>query len=292
MYHPTSNNEEFIELQNRTDRDILLYDPLIAAHTWQLRGGIQFDFPEGVSLPAGGRLIVTESDPDAFRLKYLIPTTIPIYGPYDGKLNNAGEDVRLLRPDHPLMAPDPDAGFVPYLFVDEVTYDNTLPWPREADGFGFGLQRIDLSVDGSTADNWATFKLESGPIGDRDDDGMLDEWELMHGLDPADPSDAWIDSDGDTVLNLDEFLARTDPNDAGSLLRFESFEFLSERNRVTFAFVAQAGIEYVIESTTSLQSGAWVEVARRTPLNQTDQVQMVIDAAEPLFNFYRIRILP
>ncbi len=49
---------------------------------------------------------------------------------------------------------------------------------------------------------------------DLDDDGdqMPDEWELANGLDPLDATDAGLDSDADGLLNLDEFLAGTDPN--------------------------------------------------------------------------------
>ncbi|MEJ2241419.1 MAG: PKD domain-containing protein, partial [Candidatus Bathyarchaeota archaeon] len=46
---------------------------------------------------------------------------------------------------------------------------------------------------------------------DDDADGMSDEWELNHRLDPLDPSDALLDSDGDGVNNLHEFELDTDP---------------------------------------------------------------------------------
>lgn len=51
---------------------------------------------------------------------------------------------------------------------------------------------------------------------DDDADGMSDEWELSHRLDPLDPSDALLDSDGDGVNNLNEYELDTDPT---------SFEF-------------------------------------------------------------------
>ena len=51
---------------------------------------------------------------------------------------------------------------------------------------------------------------------DKDDDGMLDEWELAHGLNPLDPDDAHKDSDGDGFTNLEEFSFKTDPKDPGS----------------------------------------------------------------------------
>lgn len=49
---------------------------------------------------------------------------------------------------------------------------------------------------------------------DEDEDGMLDTWELANGLDPKDPSDAEADADSDGFINLDEFLAKSNPQDA------------------------------------------------------------------------------
>ncbi|MBW8874728.1 MAG: hypothetical protein JF614_07160 [Acidobacteria bacterium] len=46
---------------------------------------------------------------------------------------------------------------------------------------------------------------------DSDGDGMPDAWELQYGLNPADPSDAASDADGDHLSALAEFRAGTDP---------------------------------------------------------------------------------
>ncbi len=48
---------------------------------------------------------------------------------------------------------------------------------------------------------------------DDDGDGMSNEWELDHGLDPTDPDDADVDAEPDGLTNLQEFLNNTDPND-------------------------------------------------------------------------------
>lgn len=52
--------------------------------------------------------------------------------------------------------------------------------------------------------------------GDRDRDGIPDEWEIKHGLDPFNPNDAFADFDGDGYTNLEEYLWDTDPNDPAS----------------------------------------------------------------------------
>lgn len=49
---------------------------------------------------------------------------------------------------------------------------------------------------------------------DTDDDGMPDSWELANGLDPNDPDDAWLDPDGDEVVNLFEYQLNSGLNDS------------------------------------------------------------------------------
>jgi hypothetical protein len=56
-------------------------------------------------------------------------------------------------------------------------------------------------------------ELKSGPLpADSDDDGMPDAWEMQHGLNPHDPSDAAADNDHDGYTNLEEYLNGTDPS--------------------------------------------------------------------------------
>jgi hypothetical protein len=50
------------------------------------------------------------------------------------------------------------------------------------------------------------------PTPDTDGDGLRDEWEIAHGLNPNDPSDAAKDLDGDGLTNLQEYAALTDPH--------------------------------------------------------------------------------
>lgn len=49
------------------------------------------------------------------------------------------------------------------------------------------------------------------PYADADSDGMPDEWELRHGLNPNDPSDAAGDINGDGYTNIEKFIHNIDP---------------------------------------------------------------------------------
>jgi hypothetical protein len=78
----------------------------------------------------------------------------------------------------------------------------------------FGSYKITLIVtdnDGATgiaSINISVTKLEGN---DADGDGLPNAWETMYGFDPFDPSDAQLDSDGDTLTNPEEYRLGTDP---------------------------------------------------------------------------------
>ncbi|MCS7337498.1 MAG: lamin tail domain-containing protein [Verrucomicrobiae bacterium] len=165
MYHPRDygtnvpDAEEFIELLNVTDSPVPLYDPARPTNTWRLTGAVEFRFAPGIVLPARSTLLVVPFDPVAnpaaaatFRSRY--STDAPLVGPYSGKLDNAGETIELLRPDAPKAPPHPDAGFVPFVLVERVAYDDEPPWPVEADGSGASLQRIVPTAYGNDPINW------------------------------------------------------------------------------------------------------------------------------------------
>lgn len=80
-------------------------------------------------------------------------------------------------------------------------------------------QRIIRSVrerDGTIIDSpkqvggWPEYRPASAPA-DSDDDGLPDQWERKHHLNPNDPADANADRDGDGYTNIEEFLNDTDP---------------------------------------------------------------------------------
>jgi hypothetical protein len=54
-------------------------------------------------------------------------------------------------------------------------------------------------------------EYKGAPYKDSDGDGMPDDWEKAHGLNPNDPSDASCDLNGDGYTNIEKFINGTDP---------------------------------------------------------------------------------
>ena len=146
--------EEFIELHNITGGTVPLYDPAHPANTWRLRDAVSFDFPTNLSIGAGEYLIVANinsADPAAlaaFRARYSLSPSVPVVGPYSGKLDNDSGKIELYRPD----SPEPTG--VPYTLVERIHYRDAAPWDAAADGIGAALQRIVVSAYGNDPTNW------------------------------------------------------------------------------------------------------------------------------------------
>jgi hypothetical protein len=163
MYHPPDMNgedndlDEFIELHNISQNNVPLSDPASQTNTWRLARAVDYVFPPDVTLPPGGYLLVVKFDPvddetalASFRTLYGIDDTLPVYGPWDGKLDNSDERVDLIMPDQP----DPISGEVPLIRLERVHYRDDNFWPADADGNGPSLQRLVLDEYGNDPINW------------------------------------------------------------------------------------------------------------------------------------------
>ena len=146
MYHPplifSSNappkesDAQWIELYNRGSNSVDLSG-------WMLDGGVRYLFPPGVSLTAGGYLVVAN---DAATLRAAHPA-INIIGEWVGRLSHRGERVILRNADG-----NP---------VDEVRYYDSHPWPAYADGGGSSLELMDPWADNSNSAAWAASNEKS-----------------------------------------------------------------------------------------------------------------------------------
>lgn len=70
--------------------------------------------------------------------------------------------------------------------------------------------RAEVSTSGQGGGNYQNTEVR-GTSGDKDYDGMPDDWERYYHLDPSDPSDADLDNDGDGVSNLMEYRLNRNP---------------------------------------------------------------------------------
>ncbi len=177
MYHPPdllvngvledNATDEYLELYNLSGSSVPLYDPLHTTNTWHLQDAVDYTFPMGVSLPAGGHLLVVgfeeitnATELAAFRARNNVPPEVPVYGPWSGKLDNSTDSIELMRPDLPDVPPSPTAGYVPYILAERVKYTDQAPWPLAADGvLGLSLQRIAAGQYGNDPVNW----IAAGP---------------------------------------------------------------------------------------------------------------------------------
>ena len=150
LYNPISGNDddEFIELHNRGAQPANIGD-------WRFSSGINYTFPSGTTIPAGGYLVVAKN---ASRLatNYAGLNGANLLGEYGGSLANGGERVALGMPDF---------GFTTngtvittnrfFIVMDEVTYLDGGRWTRWSDGGGSSLELADAHGDNRAGANWA-----------------------------------------------------------------------------------------------------------------------------------------
>jgi hypothetical protein len=140
MFHPAVAKAEFIELHNFsavTAQDL---------SGWQLVG-TGFTFPPGTVLEPGAFLAVAR-DRSVFQATY--GPNLPVIGNYPEAIPPESATLSLRRP----IATNAVDHTVVYQVIDEVTFDNRLPWPKAADGLGPSLQLVDPRQDNDRVGNW------------------------------------------------------------------------------------------------------------------------------------------
>lgn len=160
MYAPGNNDAslEFVEIYNPTPVGVSLVN-------WRIRGGVDYDFPDATELPSGRCVLVVSFSPtenpalaSAFRAAYGLSASVSLYGPYRGLLDNAGEALRLERPD------DPPAGqptIIPRVWEDGVEYGVLSPWPACV-GTGQSLTRKSANWNGLEPNSWKASTASPG----------------------------------------------------------------------------------------------------------------------------------
>ena len=127
-------------------------------------------------------------------------------------------------------------------------------------------------------------------IADSDRDGIPDEVELANGFNPNNAADAALDTDGDGVNNLKEYLADTNPRNPGSVFRISAIS--RSGNNVLISFTSSATKRYRVERTSDVTSGPWTTVTDN--VQGTGAMIQVTDANAITAgrSFYRAVVLP
>ena len=103
-------------------------------------------------------------------------------------------------------------------------------------------------------------------------------------MNPNDPSDANLDSDGDTMKNKDEYIAGTDPRDPNSYLKVDHIATIGS---AALYFGAVSNRSYTVQYSDSLTPAAWQRLSDFGP-RVTNWTATAIDPDSPPKRFYRL----
>jgi hypothetical protein len=121
---------------------------------------------------------------------------------------------------------------------------------------------------------------------DSDGDGIADTWGTNYGFGTNTAAIAALDSDGDGLSNLAEFLAGTDPTNAASLLDMEAHTNTAPG---VIQFIAQPSRTYSVQYVTNAASGTWTSFTNFSARTNAPRVERVTDPAPHTGGrFYRV----
>lgn len=150
MYHPVADESqlEWIELYNQMAVDVDMSG-------WQVRGGIEYDFPEGTVIK-GGCFLVLAISPTDFQAEY---GDSKVYGPYSGRLSNSGEELILKSNSKRVM--------------DTICYGTSGDWSAACDGSGASLAKKYPDSACTPVSNWRASIQVGGTPGEKNFPGQM-----------------------------------------------------------------------------------------------------------------------
>lgn len=156
---------DFVEIVNISPTPVDLGSPTA---NWQLTGGVNFNFAQGTVLQPGARAVISNVSPTQFRLQHNLGLEVIVAGPWFGDLDNGGGTVELVLNDDEVQRRDGQEQ-VKQFRIDRIDYDDSAPWPSEADGGGASLERISFNVYGNHISNWMASETPGGTPGRAND---------------------------------------------------------------------------------------------------------------------------
>ena len=145
-YHSSDDFDsgDWVELHNQSNLDIDISQ-------WEFMDSDDshiFTINDGIVLGSGEYLVLCRDSSD---FSQIYPNVQNFIGEIDFGFSNGGELLRLL---------DDTEGL-----VDFVSYDDSAPWPVEADGGGVTLELLNPTLDNNSFESWAVSSVELGTPG-------------------------------------------------------------------------------------------------------------------------------
>ena len=145
-YHSSDDFDsgDWVELHNQSNLDIDISQ-------WEFMDSDDshiFTINDGIVLGSGEYLVLCRDSSD---FSQVYPDVQNFIGEIDFGFSNGGELLRLL---------DNNGGL-----VDFVSYDDSAPWPVEADGGGVTLELLNPTLDNNSFESWAVSSVELGTPG-------------------------------------------------------------------------------------------------------------------------------
>ncbi|MEM7384832.1 MAG: lamin tail domain-containing protein [Verrucomicrobiota bacterium] len=235
--HDDGNDFEYLKLPNIGTRTVDL-DGL------RFVDGITFDFSTAIlrTLAPGGEALIV-ADRDAFRLRFGSGHDSILAGEYRGRLNNGGEQLRLIDASENTL--------------HEFTYQTEEPWPDLEALDGHSILLVEPSSNPAVGSKWRPSEGIGGTLGGSGPEILtFAQWQETNFEDP-DQSAAAADPDKDGLNNLTEFALGTFPLSPGKRSPFpavgiqtvdgDEFLVLEFRRQL-----GERGVEFSIQISSDL----------------------------------------
>ncbi len=159
MYHPYHRlYDPFYEAEDIREEYIELFNSgtaLVSLSGWQFSDGVDFVFPNNVTIGAGEYLVVAANEP-VFTAKY--PGVTNVIGGWVGRLSNSGEDIELIssagaRVNRVSYADEGDWAVRELAPMDNYGH-RSWEWSEEHDGGGKSLELVNPALPNQYGQNW------------------------------------------------------------------------------------------------------------------------------------------